>query len=65
MSLAWTFSRILRLEIKKLNRSIIMKIFLSYILCLFNIKALAEAANAALSAREMDELIVRKAGFNG
>ena len=42
-----------------------MKIFLSYILCLFNIKALAEAANAARSAREMDELIVRKAGFNG
>ena len=42
-----------------------MKTVLSYILCLFNLKALAEAANVARSAREMDELIIRKAGFNG
>ena len=40
-----------------------IKIIFSYILCLFEFKALAHSVNAAGSASEMDELVLEKAGF--
>lgn len=40
-----------------------VKTILSYLLCLFDLKWLAQAVNESESADELDSNVIRKAGF--
>ena len=42
-----------------------LKLFFAYLICMFVSKSAAEAVNSCTDPEDLDEIMLRKAGFNG